>query len=149
MCRSQIDCIIRSSEDFSSLQHSFFFCKIWGFHGGDYVENRLLGCGTVWLRFFPTFRRNNPEDDLLFFFVIFLRSHRTTAITLCTYLFYFLHASLLISFCPFARLTAWLSPDNCLFGFFSFVWFSARLYAYVWLLFFLCLPVLSLFLSVL
>jgi hypothetical protein len=24
-------------------------CKIWGFHGGDYDEWRLLGCYTVWL----------------------------------------------------------------------------------------------------
>jgi hypothetical protein len=22
-------------------------CKIWGFHGGDYEESSLLGCGTV------------------------------------------------------------------------------------------------------
>jgi hypothetical protein len=29
-------------------------CKIWGFHGGDYVENRLLGCSSY-----------NPEDDFL------------------------------------------------------------------------------------
>jgi hypothetical protein len=25
----------------------FQLCKIWGFHGGDYEESRLLGCGTV------------------------------------------------------------------------------------------------------
>jgi hypothetical protein len=24
-----------------------FLCKIWGFHGGDYEESSLLGCGTV------------------------------------------------------------------------------------------------------
>jgi hypothetical protein len=24
-------------------------CKIWGFHGGDYEEWRLLGCYAVWL----------------------------------------------------------------------------------------------------
>jgi hypothetical protein len=24
-------------------------CKIWGYHGGDYVECRLLGCNAVWL----------------------------------------------------------------------------------------------------
>jgi hypothetical protein len=28
----------------SRKQHS---CKIWGFHGGDYEECRLLGCGSV------------------------------------------------------------------------------------------------------
>jgi hypothetical protein len=25
------------------------FCKIWGFHGGDYEEWFLLGCYAVWL----------------------------------------------------------------------------------------------------
>jgi hypothetical protein len=24
-------------------------CKIWGFHGGDYEELRLLGCYAMWL----------------------------------------------------------------------------------------------------
>jgi hypothetical protein len=24
-------------------------CKIWGFHGGDFKECRLLGCCAVWL----------------------------------------------------------------------------------------------------
>jgi hypothetical protein len=28
-------------------------CKIWGFHGGDYEEWRLLGCYTVWLLYEP------------------------------------------------------------------------------------------------
>jgi hypothetical protein len=31
---------------------------IWGFHGGDYEECRLLGCYAVWLLYEPTFRRN-------------------------------------------------------------------------------------------
>jgi hypothetical protein len=26
-----------------------WWCKIWGFHGGDYEEWRLLGCYAVWL----------------------------------------------------------------------------------------------------
>jgi hypothetical protein len=24
-------------------------CKIWGFHGGDYIKSRLLGCGAMWV----------------------------------------------------------------------------------------------------
>jgi hypothetical protein len=24
-------------------------CRIWGFHGGDYEECRLLGCGALWV----------------------------------------------------------------------------------------------------
>jgi hypothetical protein len=31
------------------LIKQFHCCKIWGFHGGDYEELRLLGCYTVWL----------------------------------------------------------------------------------------------------
>jgi hypothetical protein len=27
----------------------FSFCKIWGFHGGDYEEWCLLGCCAMWL----------------------------------------------------------------------------------------------------
>jgi hypothetical protein len=33
-------------------------CKIWGFHGRDYVEWCLLGCYAVWLLYEPMFRRN-------------------------------------------------------------------------------------------
>jgi hypothetical protein len=32
--------------------------KIWGFHGGDYEECRLLWCYAVWLLQQPTFQRN-------------------------------------------------------------------------------------------
>jgi hypothetical protein len=32
-------------------------CRIWGFHGGDYEEFRLLGCGAMWVYYKPTFRR--------------------------------------------------------------------------------------------
>jgi hypothetical protein len=28
-------------------EDSNLYCKIWGFHGGDYEECRLLGCGAV------------------------------------------------------------------------------------------------------
>jgi hypothetical protein len=34
------------------------WCKIWGFHGGDYEEWRLLGRYAVWLLLKSTFRRN-------------------------------------------------------------------------------------------
>jgi hypothetical protein len=27
----------------------YWLCKIWGFHGGDYEECRLLGCYAVWV----------------------------------------------------------------------------------------------------
>jgi hypothetical protein len=33
-------------------------CKVWGFHGGDYEEFCLLGCGAMWILLEPTFRRN-------------------------------------------------------------------------------------------
>jgi hypothetical protein len=33
-------------------------CKIWYFHGCDYEECRLLGCGPVWILCVSTFRRN-------------------------------------------------------------------------------------------
>jgi hypothetical protein len=33
-------------------------CNIWGFHGGDYEECRLLGCHAVWVKLEPRFRRN-------------------------------------------------------------------------------------------
>jgi hypothetical protein len=33
-------------------------CEIWGFHGGDYEECRLLGCDAVWPLYELTFRRN-------------------------------------------------------------------------------------------
>jgi hypothetical protein len=33
-------------------------CKIWGFHGGDYEECSLLGCGDVWVYYKLTFRSN-------------------------------------------------------------------------------------------
>jgi hypothetical protein len=29
------------------IKYSINICKIWGFHGGDYEECRLLGCGPV------------------------------------------------------------------------------------------------------
>jgi hypothetical protein len=29
--------------------HFSFFCKICGFHGGEYEECRLLRCDAVWL----------------------------------------------------------------------------------------------------
>jgi hypothetical protein len=32
--------------------------EICGFHGGDYEECRLLGCGAAWILCEPTFRRN-------------------------------------------------------------------------------------------
>jgi hypothetical protein len=31
------------------IWHIILFCKIWGFHGDDYEEYRLLRCDTVWL----------------------------------------------------------------------------------------------------
>jgi hypothetical protein len=31
--------------------------RIWDFHGGDYEECHLLGCGAVWVLWEPTFRR--------------------------------------------------------------------------------------------
>jgi hypothetical protein len=31
------------------LHHTYIFCNIWGFHGGDYEEWCLLGCYVVWL----------------------------------------------------------------------------------------------------
>jgi hypothetical protein len=31
-------------------------CKIWGFHGGNYEECRLLGCGAVYILCEPIFR---------------------------------------------------------------------------------------------
>jgi hypothetical protein len=34
------------------------FSKIWGFHGDDYEECHLLGCGAVYILCDPTFRRN-------------------------------------------------------------------------------------------
>jgi hypothetical protein len=42
-------------------------CKIWGFHGGDYEEWRLMGCYVVWLLHEPTF--------------VFLRSVRRLLVT--------------------------------------------------------------------
>jgi hypothetical protein len=39
-------------------EKKYVLCKIWGFHGDDYEEYRLLGYSTVWLCFEPTFRRN-------------------------------------------------------------------------------------------
>jgi hypothetical protein len=35
---------IRNSHSF---QQNYTVYKIWGFHGGDYEESSLLGCGTV------------------------------------------------------------------------------------------------------
>jgi hypothetical protein len=32
--------------------------KIWGLHGGDYEERRLLGCDAVWVSLEQMFRRN-------------------------------------------------------------------------------------------
>jgi hypothetical protein len=32
-----------------NLATSLLQCKIWGFHGDDYEEWRLLGCYAVWL----------------------------------------------------------------------------------------------------
>jgi hypothetical protein len=37
---------------------SWLVCEIWGFHGSDYEECRLLGCGAVYILCEPTFRRN-------------------------------------------------------------------------------------------
>jgi hypothetical protein len=31
------------------LDEQKLYCKIWGFHGGDYEEWCLLGCYAVWL----------------------------------------------------------------------------------------------------
>jgi hypothetical protein len=31
------------------FSNTISLCKIWGFHGGDYEEYRLLGCYAVWL----------------------------------------------------------------------------------------------------
>jgi hypothetical protein len=39
-------------------QWNIIQCKMWGFHGGDYEECRLLGCYVVCLLWEPTFRRN-------------------------------------------------------------------------------------------
>jgi hypothetical protein len=35
-----------------------YLCQIWGFHGGDYEEWRLLGRYAVWFLKEPTFLRN-------------------------------------------------------------------------------------------
>jgi hypothetical protein len=37
--------------------------NIWGFHGGDYEECRLLGCGAVQILYKPTFRRKVPPPS--------------------------------------------------------------------------------------
>jgi hypothetical protein len=41
------------------------FCKMWGFHGGDYEECRLLGCGTVYIL---------REPKTAFFIIMFCRT---------------------------------------------------------------------------
>jgi hypothetical protein len=40
------------------VQSNILLSKIWGFHGGDYEEWRLLGCYALWLMYETTFRRN-------------------------------------------------------------------------------------------
>jgi hypothetical protein len=41
-----------------SYKKLHWLCKIWGFHGGDYEECRLLGYYAVYLLYEPAFRRN-------------------------------------------------------------------------------------------
>jgi hypothetical protein len=43
--------IVRRYDVKSELRHKRYIklCKIWGFHGGDYEEWRLLRCYAVWL----------------------------------------------------------------------------------------------------
>jgi hypothetical protein len=41
-----------------NISEQFTICKIWGFHGGEYEEWRLLVCYAVRLLYEPTFRRN-------------------------------------------------------------------------------------------
>jgi hypothetical protein len=54
------------TEWYNSLNKKGTLCKIWGFHGGDYEECCLLGCGasetSVHTR---STRRHIPEDDIL------------------------------------------------------------------------------------
>jgi hypothetical protein len=46
------------AEFFPSVSsHKLLPCKIWDFHGGDYEECRILGCGAVKILCEPTFRR--------------------------------------------------------------------------------------------
>jgi hypothetical protein len=33
----------------TDIENVLILSKIWGFHGGDYEECRLLGCYAVWL----------------------------------------------------------------------------------------------------
>jgi hypothetical protein len=43
-------CTSQETHYFSATESSqLMLCKIWGFHGGDYEEHRLLGCYTMWL----------------------------------------------------------------------------------------------------
>jgi hypothetical protein len=50
---------------------------IWGSHGSDYEECRLLGCYVVWLLQEPTFRRNVAPP----YHIVFLRSVRRLLVT--------------------------------------------------------------------
>jgi hypothetical protein len=55
---SKILYTIQLNEMLKGLRWRIMARKIWGFHGGDYEECRLLRCYAAWLLYEPTFRRN-------------------------------------------------------------------------------------------
>jgi hypothetical protein len=55
-------------------------CKIWGFHGDDYEEYRLLWCSTVWLWFELTFWKNVCSHLLTCDLVLFTISSSETSV---------------------------------------------------------------------
>jgi hypothetical protein len=83
----------KMTQCFRSRKLFFTLCRIWGFHGGDYEEYRLLRCGACRcgssLADFSTLkmeairssetsvqsttstRRHTPEDGILHFFTLF------------------------------------------------------------------------------
>jgi hypothetical protein len=50
----------------NGYENPVVLCRILGFHGDDYEERRLVGCGAVWILQKPTFWRNvSPQSSEL------------------------------------------------------------------------------------